>query len=230
MESIYRYFVQPQVDTNTDTIIGYELLMKEHTPEGWRLPKSFSAIDPEITADLLIKTTKVLSDKVRRLSVNVSREQLMTTSISKAIIESQNLIYPTKLVVELTEDESPKQYSVKEVQSKLKYFLDQGIQISIDDVGTGINLFHNIIDLLPFASELKFALQNFSKKFIDKSMQQKIHFWHAMSREYGLRLIVEGIEDKEDHKLSDKMGVNLKQGYYYSKPQLLKLPHDCYLY
>ncbi|WP_125566054.1 EAL domain-containing protein [Companilactobacillus insicii] len=230
MESVYRYFVQPQVDTNTDTIIGYELLMKEHTPVGWRLPESFSAIDPQITADLLIQTTKVLSDKVRRLSVNISREQLMTTTISEAIIQSQQQIYPTKLVVELTEDESPNKYSIEEVLEKLTEFLDRGMQISLDDVGTGVNLFHNIKDLLPFASELKFALQNFSKKFIDERMQQKIHFWHAMSQEYGLRLIVEGIEDKADHQLSDKLGVHLKQGYYYSKPQLLKLPNDYCLY
>lgn len=230
LESLYRYFVQPQIDTNTNTIIGYELLMKELTEEGWRLPKSFSAIDPQITADLLIETTKVLSDKVRRLSVNVSREQLMTTTISEAIIQSQKQIYPTKLVVELTEDESPTKYSNEEVKEKLNYFLDRGMQVSLDDVGTGINLFHNISDLLPIASELKFALQNFSKKFIDKSMQQKIHFWHAMSKEYGLRLVVEGVEDKNDHKLIGKLGVNLKQGYYYSKPQLLKLPNDCCLY
>ncbi|WP_334329806.1 EAL domain-containing protein [Companilactobacillus sp. HBUAS59699] len=230
MTSVYRYFVQPQVDTHTDTIIGYELLMKKHTPEGWRLPESFSAIDPQITADLLIETTKVLSDKVRRLSVNISREQLMTTTISEAIIQSQQQIYPTKLVVELTEDDSPHNYPIEEIIQKLSDFLDRGMQISLDDVGTGINHFQNIKDLLPFASELKFALQNFSKKFIDDKMKQKIHFWHAMSQEYGLRLIIEGIEDKADHQLSDKLGVHLKQGYYYSKPQLLKLPHDCCLY
>lgn len=230
MELIYRYFVQPQVDTHTNTIIGYELLMKELTSEGWRIPKSFSAIDPKITADLLIKTTKVLSDKVQRLSINISREQLMTTSISEAIVQSQEQLYPTKLVIELTEDESPDHYSTKEVSSKLKYFLDRGMQISLDDVGTGINHFNNIKDLLPIASELKFALQNFSKKVIDTAMQQKIHFWHAMSKEYGLRLIIEGIEDKADHKLSNEMGVHLKQGYYYSKPQLLKLPNDCCVY
>ncbi|KRK79135.1 EAL domain-containing protein [Companilactobacillus nodensis] len=226
MEPIYRYFVQPQIDTKTDSIIGYELLMKQHTPEGWRLPESFSAIDSQLTADLLIQTTKVLSLKVRRLSVNISREQLMTTSIANAIIQSQKQLYPTKLVVELTEDDSPQCYSFEQILSQLQGFLDNGIQISLDDVGTGVNHFTNIQQLLPFASELKFALQNFTDKFVDPMIQSKIHFWHAMSKEYGLRLVLEGIEDKADSQLSEKLGIHIKQGYYYSKPRLLKLPGD----
>ncbi|WP_125589573.1 EAL domain-containing protein [Companilactobacillus jidongensis] len=226
MQPFYRYFVQPQIDTKTNSVIGYELLMKELTSEGWSLPESFSAIDPQVTADLLIQTTKVLSLKVRRLSVNISREQLMTTSIAKAIIQSQQQLYPTKLVVELTEDDSPQCYSFEEILTQLKGFLDNGIQISLDDVGTGVNHFNNIKQLLPFASELKFALQNFTDQFVDPLIQSKLHFWHAMSKEYGLRLVLEGIEDKADSQLSEKLGIHIKQGYYYSKPLLLKLPED----
>ncbi|WP_125762339.1 EAL domain-containing protein [Companilactobacillus hulinensis] len=226
MESTYRYFVQPQVQAKTKTVIGYELLMKQLTSEGWRIPASFSAVDPQVTADLLVESTKVLSNKVRRLSVNVSREQLMTTSISNAIIKSQQQIYPTKLIVELTEEESEIEYTVEEVLAQLKEFLKRGIQISLDDVGTGLNHFCNISELLPFASELKFALQNFTQKFVDPKIQSKIHFWNALSKEYGLRLVLEGIEDAADSKLCEEIGVHFKQGYYYSKPLLLKLPGD----
>lgn len=228
LKPIYRYFVQPQINTDTKTIFGYELLMKQLTPDGWRLPQSFSAIDPQIVADLLVETTKVLSPKVRYCSVNVNREQLMTTPIASAIVKSQELIYPTRLVVELTEDDGPQKYSVKDLIPQLKKFLNQGIEISLDDVGTGDNYFKGIQDLLPMASEIKFALQNFDQAFSDPKIQQKIHFWHAITKEYGLRLVLEGIEDHADSQLSKELGIKLKQGYYFSRPRLLKLPNDSF--
>lgn len=226
MKPVCRYFVQPQIDTDTKTIFGYELLMKQMTPEGWRLPESFSAIDPQITADLLIATTKVLSLKVRYLSVNVNREQLMTTTIAKAIIKSQEQLYPTKLVVELTEDDGPQQYTIADLLPQLRSFINMGMQISLDDVGTGDNYFKDIQELLPLVSEVKFALQNFNREFKDPHIQQKIRFWRAISAEYGLRMVLEGIEDHADNRLSKQLGIKLKQGYYFSRPQLLKLPQD----
>lgn len=229
MKPIYRFFVQPQINTDTKSIFGYELLMKQWTPEGWRLPESFSAIDPQIIADLLVESTRVLSLKVRYCSVNVSREQLMTTSIAAAIIKSQEQLYPTKLTVELTEDDGPQKYTIAELLPQLKTFLSKGMQLSLDDVGTGDNYFNEIQDLLPLVSELKFALQNFNKQFKDPNIQKKIHFWHAISQEYGLRMVLEGIEDHEDNQLSKQLGIKLKQGYYFSRPQLLKLPEDAQL-
>ncbi|WP_125584041.1 EAL domain-containing protein [Levilactobacillus cerevisiae] len=228
MEPIYRYFVQPQINTETKTIFGYELLMKQLTPDGWRLPASFTAIDPQIVADLLVATTKVLSPKVRYCSVNVNREQLMTTSIVAAITKSQEQIYPTRLVVELTEDDSPRKYTIDELLPQLKKFRDQGMELSLDDVGTGDNYFSEIAELLPLASEVKFALQNFNQDFRDPEIQQKIHFWRAITEEYGLRLVLEGIEDHDDSVLSKQLGIKLKQGYYFSKPRLLKLPNDTF--
>ena len=35
-----------------------------------------------------------------------------------------------------------------------------------------------------------------------------------------------GIEDAEDDRLSSHFDINLRQGYYYGKPQLLRLPGD----
>lgn len=108
----------------------------------------------------------------------------------------------------------------------MKIFWENNIQVSLDDVGSGLNQYDDIQQLLPFASELKFALQNFSDKLVDREIQDKIHFWRAMSTEYNLRLVLEGIENQNDDQLSDKLGIIFKQGYYFGKPRLLKLPED----
>jgi len=41
-------------------------------------------------------------------------------------------------------------------------------------------------------------------------------------------LVLEGIEDHDDSVLSKQLGIKLKQGYYFSKPRLLKLPNDTF--
>jgi len=226
MKPIYRYFVQPQLDVQTQTVFGYELLIKQLTPDGWRLPKSFASIDSKTVSDLLISTTKILGLKVQYCSVNINREQLMDTTMGKAIIQSQEQLYPAKLVVELTEENGPISYPDTTLIPHLRKFIEYGMQISLDDVGTGVNDFRSIQEILPLASEIKFALQNFRTGIKDPMIQQKLHFWHAISKEYGLRMILEGIEDSEDDRLSKSFDINLRQGYYYGKPQLLRLPDD----
>ena len=150
----------------------------------------------------------------------------MTTTIANAIIKSQTQLYPTKLVVELTEEDSIEEYSTEVILPQLKRFIRRGMELSLDDVGTGVNYFQQIVDFLPYSSEIKFALQNFNQQFRDPKIQQKIHFWRAVSAEYKLRMILEGIEDNVDNQLSEKLDIRYKQGYYYGKPQLLQLPGD----
>lgn len=225
-QTTYRYFVQPQLDVRTKTIYGYELLIKELTQQGWRVPSDFAKIDPKIVADLLVATTKILGLKVQYCAVNVSREQSLDTKIAKAIILSQRQLYPAKLVVELTEEAGPGCYYNTAIIPHLRHFIEQGMQVSLDDVGTGINDFKNIQELLPLTSELKFALQNFCTGIDDPKIQQQLHFWHAISQEYGLRLVLEGIETAADDQLSNRFEIDFRQGYFYGKPQLLRLPGD----
>lgn len=143
----YRFFAQQQINTATNAVLGYELLIKELTPDGWRLPSSFIDIDTKVFANLLIETTKILGQKVRYCSVNVNRDQLMNTDIAEAIIESQRQLYPTKLIVELTEDVSEREYTPTEIKEQLERFVSKGIQISLDDVGTGHNQFEDIEEI-----------------------------------------------------------------------------------
>lgn len=226
MKPVYRFFVQPQIDVRTKTIFGYELLIKQLTTEGWRLPESFTELDTHEIAKLLIATTKILGLKVQYCSVNISREQLMDTKMEQAIIKSQLQLYPTKLVVELTEEKGPRKYSNYDLIPHLRNFMEHGMQISLDDVGTGDNGLESIRDLLPLASEMKFALQNFRTGIKDPNIQQKLRNWQNIGEKYGLRLILEGIEDQADATMSDDLQINLRQGYYYGKPALLPLPGD----
>lgn len=226
LEKIYRYFVQPQIDVRTQSIFGYELLLKQWTEAGWRVPASFLQVDLAVMSRLLVATTKILGLKVQYVSVNVNREQLMDTQMVQAILQSQKQLYPAKLTVELTEETSTKTFADTVVIPQLRRFVEHGMQVSLDDVGTGNNDYQSIRDFLPLASEMKFALQNFRVGIQDPQIQEKLRVWHAISREYDQRLILEGIETADGAALSDRFGIPLRQGYYYGKPELLRLAGD----
>ncbi|MFC6324126.1 EAL domain-containing protein [Companilactobacillus baiquanensis] len=223
---MYRYFIQPQLNKYNNTLIGYELLMKRNTPEGWRPPLHFSDIPSHTLAEVLIATTKLLSLKIGSVSVNLNRTQLMDPEVRKAIILSQSQLRPLKLVVELTEETGNEQWSNEQLIPLIEQFKDYGMDFSLDDVGTGENKLEQIKSLVPLANEMKFAIQNFSEKLRDPDIESKVIFWRDYTNKHNLRFILEGIEDKNDDRLADSLDIDLRQGYFYGRPHLLKLDGD----
>lgn len=223
---MYRYFIQPQLDKVNNSLIGYELLMKEKKPEGWRPPANFSDVPSHLMAQVLVATTKLLSLKIGSVSVNINRNQLMDEEVRDAIIGAQRILRPLKLVVELTEDTPNKDWSNEEYISLIKEFIDYGMDFSLDDCGTGTNQMDQIKDMIPLASEIKFAIQNFGEKLRDPDIENKVIYWRDICKKENIRFILEGIEDEKDDALADKLEIDLRQGYYYGKPRLLKLKAD----
>lgn len=223
---MYRFFIQPQLDKFNNSLIGYELLMKKKTEQGWRPPHNFSDIPSHTMASVLIATTRLLSLKIGSVSVNINRNQLMDSEVRTAIIEAQRILRPLRLVVELTEDTPDQDWPNSQLIPLIKDFIDYGMDFSLDDCGTGVNQLENIKELVPLASEIKFAIQNFGEKLRDPDIEKKVIFWRDFSREHNLRFILEGIEDDHDDQLADSLDIDLRQGYYYGKPRLLKLEPD----
>ncbi|WP_119327025.1 EAL domain-containing protein [Companilactobacillus musae] len=223
---MYRFFIQPQLDKVNNSLIGYELLMKKKTDQGWRPPENFSDVPSHTMASVLVATTKLLSLKIGSVSVNINRNQLMDAEVREAIIESQRILRPLRLVVELTEDTPDEDWPNDKLIPLIQDFINYGMDFSLDDCGTGVNQFDKIQDLVPLASEIKFAIQNFGEKLRDPNIEDKVIFWRDFSKKNNLRFILEGIEDENDDKLADSLEIDLRQGYYYGKPRLLKLKRD----
>lgn len=223
---MYRYFIQPQIDTENQTFTGYELLMKVHTPDGWRAPADFSEIPAKTIASILIGSMQKLALKVGSVSVNLNRKQLLTPEINEALIYVQNLLRPLKLIIELTEETSPVDIDFEDLEIALDNYQLRGMEISLDDVGTGLNQQENVYQFMPYLSEIKFALQNFEESVFEPEMQHKILFWQDLARRHNLHFILEGIEDDKEDELLNSLGVLMRQGYYYGKPHILKLLDD----
>ncbi|GAK46978.1 EAL domain protein [Secundilactobacillus oryzae JCM 18671] len=215
---MYQYFVQQIVNKRHQSVIGYELLLKQQTDQGWRLPANFTDIPASIVAGCLIEASKGLSLKANSLSVNLNRQQIVNRQVVDALLEAQKLIRPTRLQIELTEDVSDLQILDKDVISVLKECVSTGITISIDDIDTGCNTEQQVQSFIPFASEIKFALQNFGESVYRPDIQERLVFWRDYARRNKVQFVLEGIEDNHINQLIDTFNIDVRQGYFYEKP------------
>ncbi|KRM72384.1 EAL domain-containing protein [Lacticaseibacillus brantae] len=224
--SIYRYFIQPQLNVYNHSLVGYELLMKTYVKDHWEPPASFSDLPASLIADTLVETAKKLSLKIGSVSVNVNRTQIIDGNLIAALIAAQGILRPVRLVVELIEEPVTPPVPMAQLLEVASVLTDLGIELSLDDVGTGDNTWPEIEPLLPFTSEMKYALQNGHEHLEMASAEEHVAFWQHLAQEHAFRFILEGVENEDDDYWANKMALDLRQGYYYGKPHLLKLAPD----
>jgi EAL domain-containing protein (putative c-di-GMP-specific phosphodiesterase class I) len=92
----------------------------------------------------------------------------------------------------------------------------RGIQISIDDYGTGLSTL-DYIKRLP-ASEIKIDksfVQAIGKSQSDRLM---VHSTIQLAHSLGHKVVAEGVEDVATFETLATMGCDIVQGFYFAKP------------
>lgn len=223
---MYRYFLQPQLDASNNSLIGYELLIRQQVDGKWVLPHDFASIPIDVQADLIRRTAQKLLLKIGSVSFNTNQSQFIDDTIAQAILEAQKHIYPINLVLEVTEEITDKAVTDQQIIDQVHFFDKHGIQLSLDDIGTGINTYDHIKPILPYASEIKFAMQNFRQEGRADEIPEQLAFWKKVADDQNLRLILEGVEDEAEHEMANDLGIDFRQGWFYGKPHLFKLDGD----
>ena len=220
---MYRYFLQPQLDVSNNSLIGYELLIRQKVADKWVLPHNFASIPIDVQADLIRRTAQKLMLKIGSVSFNTNRSQFIDNTIAQAILSAQQQIYPLNLVLEVTEEATDDAITDQQIIDQVHFFDQHGIQLSLDDVGTGINTYDHLKPVLPYASEIKFAMQNFRQERREAEIPANLKFWKQVADQHHLRLILEGVENQEEHDMANGLQIDLRQGWFYGKPHLFKL-------
>ncbi|WP_057738796.1 EAL domain-containing protein [Liquorilactobacillus uvarum] len=222
---MYRFYVQPQVNVFTGSLMGYEMLIRKFDKE-WKVPQNFASIPVSEQISLLREVANELMFKVDSLSFNLTQSQFVSKTMAKELVETQKHIYPITLVVELTEEREDIIVKKERITRFLDYYLKNGIELSIDDVSTKENTYDKIKWLLPFASEVKFPMQNLRSEKRAVEIPGKLIFWRRVAKKFGLRLVVEGVENSADDELLSALDLSLRQGFYYEKPHLFKISRN----
>ncbi|WP_279483557.1 bifunctional diguanylate cyclase/phosphodiesterase [Aureimonas sp. SK2] len=215
---------QPIVDAHTGEVKGFEALMRLQSPEGQSVsPAEFipvaertGAIVPlgkwaihTVCRDLLAPGIVPL------VSVNVSAIQLklkgFSMQVAKILLETK--VPGHRLALEITEGlQLEIDADVLQTIGELK---DLGVRIWLDDFGTG------------FAGLSWLRTIEFDKVKIDKSFlhdadrpegRMLLEDIITLIRRRGARILMEGVETKEQLEFSQRSGVDEVQGYHLGRP------------
>lgn len=219
-------YYQPKVDSRTGKLCGAEALVRWKKDGKMISPMDFVPVmekngsvcdlDFYMLEQVCIDIKNWITGGIEpvRVSVNFSRKNLGNPILSEAIsnVVEKYEVPKEYIQVEITEtlDEYPIEYLIGVVDALHRY----GISAAIDDFGTG----SSSIGLL---KKVKFDILKIDKSFIDykndtekQLLKDIIHMAHNL----GLKIVAEGVEEKEKVKELSEMNCNIIQGYVYDKP------------
>jgi diguanylate cyclase (GGDEF)-like protein len=223
--------LQPIVDLRTYTMVGCEALLRwRHPLESVLVPSKFlriaeeSALMVPITRWIIRRVLEIAGKWVRRVpanqkfyfSINLSPSALRDPELSEyvASLLRETGLPPSLLKFELTE--AALSGNVGAARETLDRLHGMGIQLMLDDFGTGFSSLSNL-QLFPF------DFVKIDRPFVNRtgSDQANMNMMAAMvkiSASLNLTAIAEIIETETAAKALREMGCNYGQGYYFSEP------------
>ena len=167
-------------------------------------------------AALQMKKWKEELGKYVPVSVNVSRVDLYDPDLLetlKGIVERNGLKY-SDLLLEVTESAYTEEIDM--ILAKIKSLRAAGFKIEIDDFGTGYSSL-SMINKIPLDA-LKIDMIFIRNAFSGQNDNQMIKIIIDLASYLGVPTIAEGVESMEQIEVLKKLGVNIVQGYCFSKP------------
>jgi PAS domain S-box-containing protein/diguanylate cyclase (GGDEF)-like protein len=220
--------LQPQYSSDGAMVASEALVRWKSVILGFVSPKEFITLAEKTGAiialgDWVIEKTCLLLSKRRMfstisspISINISVKQIVQPLFcSKLLAKLDEYKIPySELTLEITESALIADFNL--VISKMKLLKLEGLHFSIDDFGTGyssLSYIHN----LPI-SELKI-----DKCFVDdiKNTVDEVPIINTiiqLAHSLDLKVVAEGVENKEQLAYLKEHKCDVIQGYYFSKP------------
>jgi diguanylate cyclase (GGDEF)-like protein/PAS domain S-box-containing protein len=224
-----RVFYQPQICTETNTVIGVEALVRwQHPERGLIGPGEFIALAEEskMILDLgkwvmrhAVAEVKRWMDQglpALRLAVNFSFLQVGQANLVDQVISTlAEFDFPPHLFeIEITE--SVMMQDLEGMVKKLQSIAVHGITVAIDDFGTGYSS-------LSYLHTLPIHTLKLDQSFVSniQSVDLEVSIVNAIcAMAHGLRLniVAEGVENQAQYDYLKNLGCQQVQGYLICKP------------
>jgi diguanylate cyclase (GGDEF)-like protein/PAS domain S-box-containing protein len=220
---------QPQINLQSGAVIGVEALLRwKHPKRGMIAPMDFISmaecnglIIPIGTWVLLTACKQALQLQREglppiRVAVNLSARQLSEKDFVQTVRDTIAATGFDPHYLELEVTESMVMHNVEEVVGVLGALNEMGIQLSLDDFGTGFSSLAYLkrfpIDRLKIDQSFIFNCDNDPD---DAIIAQTII---ALARGLKIKVIAEGIEKAEHLAFLKQSGCDEGQGYFISRP------------
>lgn len=228
----FRIYYQTKVNAVTGAIVGVEALARlKDFDDDAITPAQFIPVLEKMHASVefgemiirqVFKDFNGLCEKYGRsikVSINISPSQLIDRTFVDFIYHEvvQHDLLPWQVVLEITEEIMIEDIEV--VQGVLKNLKSLGFELSLDDFGSG---YSSLIYLLKLdIDELKLDKSFVQQLEVNDRVDQMVEMVIKLAKNYGLKIVAEGVETKVQSEKLLYMGCEVFQGYYYSRPEPL---------
>jgi len=219
---------QPQID-NHGCMYGVEALVRWHSSTlGYVPPNHFiplaeaSGLMPKIGRFIIETTCQEMKDLHIKLnhtfqvSINISVRQFMDPGFLEHLLESLEKTQMHHLSITLEVTENLFIEDIHYILPLLQQIREMGIQISMDDFGTGYSSL-SMLRKLPI-DELKIDKSFVDEIFEDEASAKMVQNIIAIGKNFGMHILAEGVETKEQKEILTTFGCDRFQGYYFAKP------------
>lgn len=225
-EEQFELYYQPQIDFLSNEIIGVEALLRWNHPElGIVPPNDFIPLAEETgliipIGEWVLRTASTQAKKWQdegyppmTMAVNISIRQFMVHGFPELVekVLTETKLSPKYLELEITESMT---IDVKYTEKILQTLQDIGVNVSIDDFGSGYSS-------LNYLSNLPIKKLKIDRAFLielNKKNKAVVKAIVALAQNLNIEVLAEGIESREHIKFLKRLNCRYGQGYFYSKP------------
>ena len=218
---------QPIVDISSRSIFGYEALVRGPNKE------SALSILSQVSASNRYKFDQSIRVKAIDLASKLGLDSMLSINfLPNAVYRPETCIratleaaaergFPTeRIMFEVTEGEKVEDHDhLRRIFTEYK---KHQFTTAIDDFGAGHSGLNLLADWQPDVVKLDMALTR--NIHMDRVRRAIVFAIITACRELSIRIIAEGIENKEECTTLADQGVELFQGYLFSRPEFEALP------
>jgi diguanylate cyclase (GGDEF)-like protein len=220
---------QPKVDVHSGELTGLEALIRWQDPElGAVPPAKFVSLMEETGMILVvgrwalkravedIRRWQALGLSVPRTSVNVSAIQLRQKDFVDSVLDAIGVFGRETPLLDVEITESVLVEDIEETTRKLQILRRAGVEISVDDFGTGYCS-------LSYLARLPVDVLKIDRSFVVRMRdagypRNIVAMIVSLAHTLGLKVIAEGVEDDAQLRLLRDLGCDQIQGYLVSRP------------
>src|SRR5439155_265607 len=220
---------QPKMDVRTGKLAGLEALIRWQDPElGAVPPAKFVSLMEETGMILVagrwalkravedIRRWQAMGLDVPRTSVNVSAIQVRQKDFVESVLEAIAGFGRDQPLLDVEITESVLVDDIEETTRKLQTLRRAGVEVSVDDFGTGYCS-------LSYLARLPVDVLKIDRSFVVKMRdagypRNIVAMIVSLAHTLGLKVIAEGVEDDEQVRLLRDLGCDQIQGYLVSRP------------
>ncbi len=222
---------QPIIRMRDRRLGGFEALIRWNHPErGLLEPPEFIPKAEEIglinqignwvleEAGRQFKTWQAQNPRLEKipLNVNIAVSQFLQPGFTEFLegILSENNLAPSNLKLELTEsvlmEDSNRSIDILESIKEI------GIKLAIDDFGTGFSAL-SYLQQFPL-DDLKIGESFIRKLAVNAECYEIVKTIVDLAKKLGLNVVAEGVETEQQLEKVKSLGIDMVQGYYFSRP------------